>query len=678
MVEKIVIALAILASVGLFARRSAELMGYLRLGQPEDRVPRRWARKLKDEVVVVLGQRKLLQWSIPGVMHFLIFWGFIVLLTTIVEGFGSIYQDRFHIPFIGKWGPLGALQDAFVVAVLVGIATAFGIRKLQRPGRFKGSHLREADYILLAIGGIMLTILLARAAAIALDRFPYDSRWTPLSNGVAPLFRGPSAAVTEALATVLLWWHSLLILGFLVYLTYSKHLHIITSGPNVLLTSERPKGALKPMHLDMENVSEDATFGAAKITDLTWKQLLDTYTCTECGRCQSQCPAWNTAKPLSPKLLIMDLRDALFEAGPRLMTAKRQSQEAFEAALEELGPLNPDVVEDEVIWDCTTCGACVQACPVNIEHIDAIVDMRRNLVMGESRFPREMQTALQNMETTGNPWGQPPQARMDWAKGSSRQDPLEIPLAGDAPGAEVLLWVGCAGAFDDRNRRVLYDLASLLQLAGVSFSVLGGDESCTGDPARRMGAEYIYQTLAEQNIEQLRRHDFKTIVTACPHCFNTIFNEYPQFGGYFDVVHHTEYLARLVAAGRLRPRIPMGESITYHDPCYNARHNDVWKGARSVIESIPHATYREMPRHKHTTFCCGAGGGRMWMEERMGRKVNIERTDEALASASDTLAVGCPFCNIMLADGIAERHADSNMVVKDVAQLLRESVDPPA
>jgi Fe-S oxidoreductase len=674
-VEKIVMTLAILASFGLFARRSAELVGYLRLGQPDNRVPRRWARKLKDEVVVVLAQRKLLQWSIPGAMHFLIFWGFVVLLTTIVEGFGTIYQDRFHIPFIGKWGPLGALQDAFIVAVLVGIATAFGIRKLQRPGRFKGSHLREADYILLAIGGIMLTILLARATAIALDRFPYDSRWTPLSNAAAPLFGGPSAAVTEALATIFLWWHSLLILGFLVYLTYSKHLHIITSGPNVLLTSERPKGALKPMHLDMENVSEDETFGAAKVTDLTWKQLLDTYTCTECGRCQSQCPAWTTAKPLSPKLLIMDLRDALFEAGPRLRTAKRQSQEDFDAALEELGPLNPDVVEDEVIWDCTTCGACVQACPVNIEHIDAIVDMRRNLVMSESRFPREMQTALQNMETTGNPWGQPPQARMDWAKGSSRQDPLEIPLAGEAPDAEVLLWVGCAGAFNDRNRKVLYDLASLLQLAGVSFSVLGGDESCTGDPARRMGAEYIYQTLAEQNIEQLRCHDFKTIVTACPHCFNTIFNEYPQFGGHFDVVHHTEYLARLVANGRLRPRIPMGESITYHDPCYNARHNDVWKGARSVIESIPHATYREMPRHKHTTFCCGAGGGRMWMEERMGRKVNIERTDEALASASDTLAVGCPFCNIMLADGIAERHAESNMVVKDVAQLLREAVD---
>jgi Fe-S oxidoreductase len=298
--------------------------------------------------------------------------------------------------------------------------------------------------------------------------------------------------------------------------------------------------------------------------------------------------------------------------------------------------------------------------------------------MSESRFPREMQTALQNMETTGNPWGQPPQSRMDWAKGSSRQEPLEIALAGEAPDAEVLLWVGCAGAFDDRNRRVLYDLARLLQLAGVSFAVLGGDESCTGDPARRMGAEYIYQMLAEQNIAQLNRYRFKTIVTACPHCFNTIFNEYPQFGGYFDVVHHTEYLARLLAEGRLRARTPMETTITYHDPCYNARHNDVWKGARSVIESIPHATYQEMARHKHTTFCCGAGGGRMWMEERMGRKVNIERTDEALASASDTLAVGCPFCNIMLADGITERHAESTMVVKDVAELLRESVDPRA
>jgi Fe-S oxidoreductase len=675
LLEQGLMTLLIAVSIAAFAARTRNLVGFLQLGQPDDRVPRSWGRKLKDQLVVVFGQRKLLQWSLPGVMHFFIFWGFVILFTTIIEAFGAVYQEGFHLPLIGRWGPLGALQDLFVIAVLVGIAMAFSIRKLQRPGRFRGSHLREADYILLAIAGIMITILLVRGAEIALGHFPYDTRWTPVSDAAAQPFEQLSLESRDAVNTIFLWWHSLIILGFLVYITYSKHLHIVTSGFNVLFTSERPKGALKPMHIDLEEMSEEDTFGAAKVTDLTWKQLLDTYTCTECGRCQSQCPAWNTGKPLSPKLLIMDLRDHLFEQGPALLAAKRNGEDGLEEKTNELPALNPEVVEDEVIWDCTTCGACVQACPVNIEHIDTIVDMRRNLVMSESRFPREMQSALQSLETTGNPWGSPPQARLEWMQGTSKQPALEIPHISEAPDADVLLWVGCAGAFDDRNKKVVYAFAKLMQMAGVKFAVLGSDESCTGDPARRMGAEYIYQMLAEQNIEQLKEHKVKKIVTSCPHCFNTIFNEYPQFGGNFEVVHHTEFLAELVKEGRLRPQGAMDKTITYHDPCYNARHNDVWKGAREVIESVPGTSYQELHRHGHSTFCCGAGGGRMWMEERMGKKVNTERTDEALASASDTLAVGCPFCNIMLSDGVTERHADEDMEVRDVAQLLLESAE---
>lgn len=675
MFPKLVMTLLIFVTLGAFSKRMVDLYGFVRLGKDDDRLPRDWKRKIKDQLIVVFGQRKLLQWTVPGVMHFLIFWGFVILFTTILEAFGAVYQEGFHLPLIGRWGPLGALQDFFVVAVLVGILIAFAIRKIQRPGRFRGSHLREADYILLAISSIMLTILFTRAAEISLGHFPYDTRWTPVSDAVAGLFKPMALETRRALDTIFLWWHSLIILGFLVYLGYSKHLHIITSGLNVLFTSERPKGALKPMYLDVESMSEEETFGAGKLTDLTWKQLLDTFTCTECGRCQSQCPAWNTGKPLSPKLLIMDLRDHLFEQGPALLAARRESEEAFKAAVEQLPPLNPDIVEDEVIWDCTTCGACVQACPVNIEHIDSILDMRRNLVMTESRFPREMQSALQNMETTGNPWGQPPQARTEWMKGTARQEPLHVPHVSEAPDAEVLFWVGCAGAFDDRNKKVVYDSARLMQIAGVKFAVLGPDESCTGDPARRMGAEYIYQMLAEQNVEVLNGAGIKKIVTICPHCFNTIFNEYPQFGGSFEVWHHTEYLAQLVKEGRLQPAGPLEETITYHDPCYNARHNDIWRGARQVIEAIPGTEYQELHRHGHTTFCCGAGGGRMWMEERMGKKVNIERTDEALASASDTVAVGCPFCNIMLSDGVTERHADDRTRVRDVAQILLESIE---
>jgi Fe-S oxidoreductase len=677
-IERVAMTALILGAIAIFARRIGQLVGFLRLGATDDRKPSDWKRKLKDQLVVVLGQRKLLQWSVPGVMHFFIFWGFVILFTTIVEAFGAVYQDGFHLPLIGNWGPLGALQDLFIVAVLLGIVTALVIRRLQRPGRFRGSHMQEAEYILYAIAGVMITILFTRAAEISIGNFPYETTWTPVSNLVAQFLEPLPIDSREWIDSAFLWVHSIIILAFLIYITYSKHLHIVTSAFNVLFTSERPKGALRAMHIDLEEMSEEDTFGAAKVTDLTWKQLLDGMTCTECGRCQSQCPAWNTGKPLSPKLLIMDLRDELFEAGPKLLEAKHKGEGAYREGLAELKPLNPDVVEDEVIWDCTTCGACVQACPVNIEHIDAIVDMRRNLIMSESRFPREMQSALQNLETTGNPWGSAPQARLEWMQGTSRQEPLDIPHISEAPDAEVLLWVGCAGAFDDRNKKVTYAFAKLLQLAGIKFATLGADESCTGDPARRMGAEYIYQMLVEQNIETLRGHDVKSIVTACPHCFNTIFNEYPQFGGLFEVVHHTEYLARLVREGRLNPGKEIAATITYHDPCYLARHNDVWRGARDVVDAIPGTSYKELHRHGHGTFCCGAGGGRMWMEERMGKKVNVERTDEALASASDTLAVGCPFCNIMLSDGITERHADEQMSVQDIAQILLESVDDGA
>ncbi|MBA2427783.1 MAG: 4Fe-4S dicluster domain-containing protein [Actinobacteria bacterium] len=671
MLERIGLTALVLVATVAFLRRSRYLVRLLGLGAPDDRRPADWGRKLKQQLVVVLGQRKLLQWTVPGVMHWLIFWGFIVLLTTIIEAFGAIYQDGFALPLVGRFGPLGLAQDLFIAAVLAGVVMAVAIRKVQRPGRFTGSHLREADYILAAITGIMVTVAGARGAEIARGLFPYDTRWTPISRAVSGLFDGVAAGRLEAADTAFLWSHALLILGFLVYLTYSKHLHIVTAAINVLFTSERPKGALKPMHLDLENASEDDSFGAGVITELTWKQLLDSYTCTECGRCQSQCPAWATGKPLSPKLLIMDVRDHLFEVGGGLLSSTN-------GAAAELPPLNPGVIEDEVVWDCTTCGACVQACPVNIEHIDTIVDMRRNLVMSESRFPKEMQSALANLETSGNPWGQPATARLDWAKGTAREEPLDVPHISDAPDAEVLLWVGCAGAFDDRNRRVVYDFARLLQIAGVSFAVLGPDESCTGDPARRMGAEYIYQMLAEQNIEHLDSAGAPKIVTACPHCFNTLANEYTQFGGNYEVVHHTEMLADLLREGRLEPAAAMPKTVTYHDPCYNARHNDVWKGAREVIAAIPEARYGELHRHGHSTFCCGAGGGRMWMEERMGKKMNMERTDEALASSSDTLAVGCPYCNIMLSDGVTERHADSDMEVRDIAQILLASVDGSA
>lgn len=708
MLQKVAMTAVILASLGLFSLRAYQLYEMLRLGADENRFQNILGRLVR-EIRVVWAQQKLLQWTVPGLMHFFIFWGFVILFTTIIEAFGAVYVADFALPLIGRAGWFGALQDSFVLLVLTGIAMAFYIRKVQRPGRFRGSHLKEADYILIAIGGIMLTILGLRATDIILGHHPYPADWTYASNAVANwVFGQLGPQGVEAFNTVFLWWHSVLILGFLVYLGYSKHLHIITAPINVLTNDSpnRPRGALKPLHIDMEAMSEDDVLGAGKITDLSWKQLLDTYTCTECGRCQSACPAWNTGKPLSPKLLIMDLRDHLFDVGPALVRKKRDEQgpplpswtpdrvrkfivegppaKARSALMgvrdrvlgkpeiDELASLNPDVIEDEEIWSCTTCGACVTECPVDIEHIDTILDMRRNLVMMESRFPKEMQTALTNLENSGNPWGQSQKARLEWAEG------LDIPVLGEGSSAdqyEVVYWVGCAGAFEDRNKKVVRSFAALMKQAGVSFAILGPNEQCNGDPARRLGHEYLFQMMAENNIETLDGFGVEKIVTACPHCFNTLSNEYPQFGGDYEVKHHSEFLADLVAEGRLVVEKDYQPTVAYHDPCYTARHNDIIEAPRKIFKEI-NADASEMHRHGRRTFCCGAGGGRMWMEERVGKKVNIDRTDEAIAVGTDVVGVGCPFCHIMLDDGVKERGAEDHTSVRDLAQILEEVIIP--
>ena len=666
MVTKVLMTLAIAGGLGLFGRRAWQLASYLRLGRREDRLDHPGAR-VRRELAVVLGQEKLLQWPAPGLMHAFIFWGFLVLFTTIVEAFGSAYSAHFALPVIGHWAAVAALQDTFVALVLVGVVTAVFIRKVVRPGRFRGSHRGEADRILLAISAIMVSILGLRATDIARHRFPYPPVDAYLSDAAARhLFGGLAPGALQPWGIALLWLHSLLVLGFLVYLGYSKHLHIVTAPFNVFFSSRasRPRGALKVPDIDFENMADDDVIGAATVTDLSWKQLLDTITCTECGRCQSECPAWNTGKPLSPKLLVMELRDHLLESGPGLVAA------AHGGPAVEKTPLNPGVIDDEVVWDCTTCGACVYNCPVDIEHIDHIVDLRRNLVMMEARFPREMGGALTNLENAGNPWGLPARSRLDWAAG------LDVAVVGKdvQPGEfDVLYWVGCAGAFDDRNKRVVRAFARLMQRAGVRFAVLGPAEGCNGDPARRLGHEYLYQSMAKANIETLDGNQVTKIVTACPHCFNTLSHEYPQFGGHYQVRHHSEFLAELVAEGRLPIQRDYLRSVAYHDPCYAARHNDILAAPRSILDSAG-APCKELHRHGRHTFCCGAGGGRMWMEERVGKKVNLDRVDEALAVGTDVIGVGCPFCHIMLGDGVAERGADGQVEVRDLAEILEEVV----
>ncbi|HEX9123645.1 MAG TPA: (Fe-S)-binding protein [Actinomycetota bacterium] len=663
MVIRALVLLALVgATMGLFARRARLLLGLLSLGRPVER-RRDLPVRLEREVTVVLGQRKLLQRLLPGLMHAFIFWGFLVLLTTIAEAAGQAVSPGFSLPLIGHSGWLGLLQDVFAALVVVGIAMALYIRKVQRPERFVGSHMQEADLILVWIFGVILTLFGLNAVRIARGLAEAPTAWTPISTALSKLFEPMNPPVLRVYDHVFLWAHLVLILGFLVYIPYSKHLHIFVSFFNVFFSNTKPRGYLTPLRIDLEALeTEEVTLGAATVEDLSWKEMLDLYACTECGRCQSVCPAWNTGKPLSPKLLIMNLRDHLFEEGPTLLRARADGTPPATVAL------NPGVVDDDVLWSCTTCGACMQECPVDIEHIDHIVDMRRNLVMAESRFPQEAGALLRNLENAGNPWGEPQADRAAWADG------LDVPvLRQDEPAPEYLYWVGCAGSFDDRAKKVSQAVASLLALAGVSFAILGPRELCTGDPARRMGNEYLFQTMAEQNVGTLSGAGVTKIVANCPHCFNILLNEYPDYGGRFEVVHHTQLLRELVAQGRLRPTTQVRMLLTYHDPCYLGRHNEVYVAPRRLLETVPGVSTVEMPRHGPRGLCCGAGGARMWMEERIGKRINHERVDEATSTGADTIGVACPYCLVMLDDG-ARARGDATQVA-DVAQILARSVD---
>ena len=650
---------ALLAASGfLFTRRAKLLVDLVRLGKPVERfdnVPER----VRNEAVIVLGQRKLLQRLVPGLIHAAIFWGFVVLFPTIVIAMVGVVDREATLPWLGEQGWFALMVDVFAVMVLAGVIGAVLIRKVQRPARFEGSHLGEADLILALIAGIVATLLLWHASRIALGLNEWSEGWSPVSNALSGLFG--DGGVTEVLERVFVWAHVVIILSFLAYLPHSKHLHIATAAFNVYFARTRARGRLEPLRFDVPE--EEMRFGAGTVPDLTWKQTLDTFSCTECGRCQDVCPAWATGKELSPKLLIMALRDQVFEEGPKLI----RGEEGFAPS-----PLVPNAVTENVVWDCVTCGACVRECPVSIEHVDHIIDLRRHLVMMDSSFPAESEQMLRDVERASNPWGKPQTERADWAEKLG----VRVLEPGD-PAPEVLYWVGCAASFDERARTAAESTARLLQAAGVDFAILGPRESCTGDPARRMGNEYLFQAHAEQNVSTLNGAGVTKIVASCPHCFNTLGNEYPDFGGSYEVVHHTELLAELVRDGRLEANGDAG-TITYHDSCYLARHNDVRADPRAIVEAV--GTPIEMERREERTFCCGAGGAHMWMEERAGA-INEERVREAAETGAETLAVACPFCTVMLDDGVKSRGDDLRVV--DVSTLLAESLDrdaaePPA
>jgi Fe-S oxidoreductase len=670
-----------------------------RAGQP---APERWgyARRhlgagLRGQLVEVFGQRKLLRWPGPGAAHAVTFWGFVVLLFTIIEAYGDLFSRRFAIAGIGHWPVLGFLEDLFAVAVLaaVGCFTVIRLRgsprRRGRASRFSGSHLGAAWLVLVMIFLVIATLLLYRGAQVNTGVFPYGG-WAFASHLVGAWLRPAGYGVNSVLEAVFLLAQVGVIMAFLVIVVYSKHLHIGLAPLNVLF-GRRPDalGALEPMRsggrvLDFEAADPDAdVFGIGKVEDLTWKGLLDLATCTECGRCQSACPAWATGKPLSPKQVILDLRDHAFAKAPWLLaSSEAERQKLPQPVREEAGrPLvggrdANGVIDPEVIWSCTNCGACVAECPVDIEHIDHIDGMRRHQVLIESAFPAEAAGMLRNLENRGNPWGMAGDRRLDWIT----ELDFEVPVAdGKIPGGvEYLFWVGCAGALEDRAKRTTKAIATLLRAAGVPFAVLGPAETCTGDPARRLGNEFVYQMLAAANIETLNAAAPRTIVASCPHCFNTIANEYPQLGGRYEVIHHTQLLARLVAEGRLRPAGPVAEKLTYHDPCFLGRHNKVFTPPRQILQAVPGIQAAEMHRCKSRGFCCGAGGARMWLEERIGKRINTERIEEALALDPDTISTACPYCLVMLGDAVAAKkgagQARDTLEVVDVAQVLARSV----
>ena len=719
------IAITVIA-LAFAGRRLWFLFTLARSGQPAPGRTNDAPKRVQAEAVEVLGQRKLLKWTVPGVAHVFAFWGFLVLGLTILEVYGALFAADFAIPIIGRWPIVGFAEDLFAVLVLIGVVI-FAILRLTnspkqegRASRFFGSHTKGAWLILFMIFNVVWTLLIYRAAQINTGVFPFPSG-AFASELVASWLEPLGLTANEWLETIGIWLQIAVVVIFLLIVLNSKHLHIGAAPINVY-TSRRPNalGPLQPIMfkgkpIDFEDPPDDALFGKGHIAEFTWRNYLDFMSCTECGRCQSQCPAWNTGKPLSPKLLIMDLRDTMFTQAPYLRAAAGSHPglgEFSTSALEKVGEstrteverpfigsregsahaaddgytsdghrtTGPElpVIDESVLWSCTTCGACVNQCPVDIEHIDHIVDMRRNQVMVATDFPSELNGMFKNLETKGNPWGMNASDRNAWIQevdfpvrvfGADGEDTISDDV-------EYLFWVGCAGAFEDRAKRTTKAVAELLHLAGVSYLVLGEGETCTGDPARRAGNEFLFQMQAMQNVEMLNTIKARKIVVTCPHCLNTLGREYPQNGGNYEVVHHTQLLNQLVKDGRLVPVQPIDQKVTYHDPCYLGRHNNVYVPPRELVDAS--VTNRvEMPRHGQKSFCCGAGGARMWMEEKIGTRVNVNRAEEAIETGATRIAVACPFCSVMLNDAVTSKQQQGqaqDVVVSDVATLLLESV----
>jgi Fe-S oxidoreductase len=651
----IVFVVFLLSSLATFAFLIESRFALLRAAKPSARFDR-WGERLSGVVTQFLGQRRILSpgYRGAGIMHALIFWGFLAVGLNSIHFIGGGLFAGFHVPFFGpaSWGGkiYVVVRDLFEVAVIAMVAVAAYRRVVIKPARLTPSW--DAALILSLIATLMITDLAMAGAETAIDGSA-NGYVSPAGHALAPAFAAMGVQATQALHGVSFWLHLGALLGFLCYLPVSKHFHVVTSLPSVLFRR------LDTGSLPMIDLEKAESFGITGFSDLRWKDVLDVYSCTECGRCEAACPAYATGKPLNPKKINEDMREAMMPALPLLLGRKPLADG------QTLPVLPSQTIADDVLWACTTCRACEQACPLFIEFVDRIVGMRRKLVLEDGAFPEELTAAYKNLEKAGNPWGQSADQRAGWAEG------LDIPLMAEGKGeVEYLLWVGCAGAYDDRGKKVARATAKILKEAGVTFAILGTEETCTGDPARRSGNEYLYQMLAAQNVETLNRYGVKKIVAQCPHCLNTLLNEYPQLGGHYEVLHHSQVIARLLADGRIGMNpSPAGQTVTFHDSCYLGRHNGIYDAPREALSSAG-LTILEMPRSRENGFCCGAGGGRMWMEESLGTKVNVNRVDEAAGTGAPLVASACPFCMTMLADGVNETGRAGALAVQDVAQIV--------
>ena len=673
-------------AVGIFAFRSYQLFKKISAGQAD---PSRFLNKRKrftNMLREVLTHTKMLNFTGTGIAHWFVMVGFFSLLGTLVTAYGQVVKPDFTLPIIGHF--IGYEFFAELIAWLtgVGIVTLIGIRQVTRfkkparASRFYGSGNKKAYYVEATILAIVFCVIALRGLEGALAGVTTWNWHYALSYPAVVAFNSLSTEQIENLIQIVAFtkiavsmvWFIVIGLNLTMGVAWHRFLAFFNLFFKRNPTSENALGPLPEMMshgapINFEDPKEDDVFGIGTAADISWKGLLDMSTCTECGRCQSQCPAWHTEKPLSPKLLIMAMRDHAL--------AKLPADKPIETKI--VGNAHENAISLDVLWSCTTCGACVEECPVDIEHVDHIVNMRRFQVLVESEFPTELGNTFRNLEKAGNPWGANRTDRDAWI---SEVDFPITKIDGVIPeDVEYLFWVGCAGAYEERAKKTTKAVAELLYMSGVKFGVLGKRETCTGDPARRSGNEFLYQILSRENIETLQEtfgtRGIKKVVVTCPHCFTTIGRDYKQQGFELQMVHHTQLLNQLVKEGKLKPIAKSAKKLTYHDPCYLGRHNQIYQPPRELLESAG-VEVTEMPRNQERSFCCGAGGGRMWMEEKIGTRINLNRVDEAIATGAEEVAVGCPFCRVMVSDGMVAR--ESSVEVLDVAQALLRSVKPLA